>query len=186
MAVPQFRTLVIVGTLLGLVTVSDGFLYLGVQRRLDFDPSIFPLLFVGTALVYMLLAVPVGRLADRIGRGRSSSADTCCSLFAYGLLLLPSLGTGELLLYLALFGAYYAATDGVLMALGSAVVPIELRASGLGLLVTATSIARLFASVLFGALWALFSEEAAIVAFAAGLMLALPLAAAAIVRRRDG
>ena len=31
---------------------------------------VFPLLFVGTALVYMLLAVPAGRLADRVGRGR--------------------------------------------------------------------------------------------------------------------
>ncbi len=32
------------------------------------DPVAFPLLFVGTALAYLLLAVPLGRLADRIGR----------------------------------------------------------------------------------------------------------------------
>jgi MFS family permease len=183
--VPRFRMLVIVGAALGLVTISDGFLYLTVQRRLDFDPSFFPLLFVGTALVYMLLAVPAGRLADRIGRGKVFLGGYGLLLLAYCLLLLPTLGTGELLLYLGLFGAYYAATDGVLMALGSAVVPDELRASGLGLLVTATSIARLLASILFGALWTLFGEEAAIFAFAAALTLALPLAATAIVRHRD-
>jgi MFS family permease len=167
------------------VTISDAFLYLGVQRRLDLDPSYFPLLFFGTALVYMLLAVPAGRLADRIGRGKVFLGGYGLLLLSYALLLLPSLGTGALLLYLGLFGAYYAATDGVLMALGSEVVPEELRASGLGLLVTATSIAHLLASVLFGALWTLFGEEAAIVVFAAGLIVALPLAASVIVTKRD-
>jgi MFS family permease len=32
------------------------------------DPQYFPLLFVGTAFVYLLLAVPAGRLADGTGR----------------------------------------------------------------------------------------------------------------------
>jgi hypothetical protein len=36
----------------------------------------FPLLYVGTNVVYLMLAVPLGRLADRWGRLRCSSADT--------------------------------------------------------------------------------------------------------------
>ena len=40
------------------------------------------------------------------------------------------LGRFALVLYLAAFGAFYAATDGVLMALASALLPEELRASG--------------------------------------------------------
>ena len=47
---------------------SDGFVYLGLQQKLDFEPAMFPLLFVGTASVFMVLAVPMGRLADRVGR----------------------------------------------------------------------------------------------------------------------
>src|SRR5262249_39336885 len=66
--VPGLWLLVAVAGLLSLFTVSDAFLYLGVQRRLDFPLSWFPLLYVGTSAAYLLLAVPVGRLADRLGR----------------------------------------------------------------------------------------------------------------------
>ena len=94
------------------------------EDELDLGTSLFPLLFVGSAGAFMVLAVPMGRLADRFGRGRAScspatrccSASTpcCCSRSAAGCSLIAALG---------LLGAYYAATDGVLMALGSAVVP---------------------------------------------------------------
>ena len=72
----------------------------------------------------MLLAAPAGRLADRVGRGRVMLGgyvpparrlrDRCCGR--------PS-GTPALFVVLFLLGAYYAATDGVLMAFGSAHVP---------------------------------------------------------------
>ena len=83
----------------------------------------------------MVLAVPMGRLADRFGRGR-------VLLGGYALLLArlrAAAVAGRRLARcssatLGLLGAYYAATDGVLMALGSAVVPDEVRGSGLALL----------------------------------------------------
>ena len=37
--------------------------------KLDLGTSLFPLLFVGSATAYMVLAVPMGKLADRFGRG---------------------------------------------------------------------------------------------------------------------
>ena len=49
----------VLGAVLGLATVSDAFLYLGMQRRMDLDLTAFPLLFVGSAASFMLLAVPV-------------------------------------------------------------------------------------------------------------------------------
>ena len=67
---------------------------------------------------------------------------------------------------LILLGGYYAATDGVLPALVSAVLPQELRGSGLGLVATAVSLARLVASVAFGWLWFTRGAPAALVAFA--------------------
>jgi len=77
---------------------------------------------------------------------------------------------------LALLGTYYAATDGVLMAMGSKYVPEELRGSGLALLGTATSITRLLASVLFGVLWTWLGLEVALTLFATGLIAAMALA----------
>jgi hypothetical protein len=62
------------------------------------------------------------------------------------------------------------------MALGSAHIPEELRGSGLALLGTATSMARLLASVLFGALWTWLSLQTAVAIFAGALVLAMLMA----------
>ena len=82
-------------TALALFTMSDGFLYLGLQRQLDFDARFLPLLYMGTALVYMLLALPVGRLADRVGRGWVFVGGYALLLLVYMSLLLPPLGTAR-------------------------------------------------------------------------------------------
>jgi MFS family permease len=185
LAIRPFQLLVLVGGGLALVTMSDGFLYLGLQRSLDFDLRLLPLLYVATALVYMLLAVPIGRLADRHGRGRVFVGGYGLLLVAYGIVLLPSLGTAGLVAFLIVFGTYYAATEGVLMALASAVVPAALRGSGLALVLTATSLARLVASIVFGAVWTFAGMETAVAAFAVALLLSLPLAAATLARTSE-
>jgi MFS family permease len=150
---PGIRSLLVVGAALSMATVSDGFLYLALQRRLDFQLGLFPLLFVATAFVYMLLAIPVGRLADRVGRPAVFIGGYATLVAVYAVLFFPSIGTVEIALCVVLLGAYYAATDGVLMAMASAIMPAELRSTGLALLTTAIGIARLVASILFGLLW---------------------------------
>jgi MFS family permease len=166
---PGFRRVVVLASGLALATMSDGFVYLLLQRRVDFDPTYLPLLFVGTASAFMLLAVPVGQLADRIGRGKVFLAGYAILVLIYASLLLPTLGVLGLALILVALGAYYAATDGVLMALVSTTLPAEVRASGLAVLVTGTSLARLLASVAFGALWSAYSAETAVATFAVAL-----------------
>ena len=52
-----------------------------------------------------------------------------------------------------LFGVYYAATDGVLAAMAASVLPRQHSGSGLAVLATASNLARLAASVVFGSLW---------------------------------
>ena len=143
----QLRALIIAGSLLGIVTISDAFLYLGLQQRLAFSSGLLPLLYVVTSLIYFVLAVPFGRLADLYGRTKVFVAGYALLIVVYAMLLLPSVGVAELLVCLVLFGAYYAATDGVLMALASPILPIDLRTSGIALLTTATSLARLVASM---------------------------------------
>jgi MFS family permease len=173
----RYRGLVLAASALALATTSDGFIYLTLQRELDLDPTVFPLLFTGTAVTWMLLAAPIGRLADRVGRGRVLLAGYVLLLGVYAVLLGPSTGMAGLFLALFLLGAYYAATDGVLMALGSGYVPEALRGSGLALLGTATSTGRLLASVLFGALWTWVGLHTALGIYAGALVVAMMVAA---------
>lgn len=172
----EFRALTIAGSALGLATVSDGFVYLTLKDQVDFNNALFPLLATGTAVLYMLLAAPLGRIADRIGRARVLIAGYVVLLAAYCVLMVPSAGALSLIIVLALLGTYYAATDGVLMAMGSAHVPEALRGSGLALLGTATSVARLLASVLFGVCWTWLGLQTTIVVFAGALVVAMGLA----------
>ena len=158
----------------------DAFLYLGMQRRMDLDLTAFPLLFVGSAASFMLLAVPFGRMADRFGRERMFLAGYALLLVVYTALLVPDLGTPMLIGYPVLLGAYYAATDGVLMAAASSLLPEHSQASGLGLLVAAVTVAKLAAALLFGLLWTTAGLGVATVVFGCALTLALALAVAVI------
>jgi MFS family permease len=182
LATGRVRPLVAAGLLLSLVTASDGFVYLALQRRVALDAAWFPLLFVGTAVVYLLLAVPLGRLADRVGRHRVFVGGHLLLAALYGVLLLPEPGLAGLLACLALLGAWYAATDGVLAALTSAVLPPAVRAGGLALVATAVALGKLVASVLFGWLWTAAGPAWAVTVFAAGLAACLPVAGVVLAR----
>jgi MFS family permease len=168
--IAEFRTLVIVGSALALVTVSDGLLYLVLQQRMKIANGLFPLLFVITAMMFMVFAIPAGRLADRIGLKPVFLLGYGLLAGVYGVLLLPHMNYALALLMLTLLGGYYAATDGVFMALASRVLPAHLRTTGLALLTTGTGLARLLASTLYGSLWNWFGAERAFVLFIAGLI----------------
>lgn len=181
----RFLALIVLGGLLGVATISDGFLYLVIQRRLAFNLSFFPLLYVGAALAYAALAAPAGWLADRIGRAWVFVGGYGLLLVVYTALLQHAFSPSHVVLYLGCFGAYYAATDGVLIALASPLVPAELRASGLGLLTTVTSLAALLGSVLFGALWTVWGAEIAVGVLFAALLVSLLLAAVVLIPGQD-
>lgn len=174
---PRVRRLVVMATLISLATVSDAFLYLLLRRQTGVAFSVFPLLFVATSVVYFVLAVPSGWLADRVGRGRVFVAGYGLLLVTYLVLIAPPIDGVSLMLPLLLLGTFYAATDGVLMALASAHIPAAVRASGLAALTTATSLARFGGSLLFGALWTWQGPQFALWGFAGGLLFAIILAA---------
>jgi len=178
----RFRRLVLVGTALSVATVTDAFVYLSLQDALDFEVTLLPLLYIGTALVYMLAAVPIGRLADRIGRAKVYVGGYVVLLALYGMLLAPASGAAQIVACLLLLGIYYAATEGVLMALASTQLPPGLRGTGLSVLVTGTSLGRLGSAIAFGALWAASGTATALAVFA--VVLALTTAGAAIALRR--
>ncbi|MEA2207254.1 MAG: hypothetical protein QOE77_4030 [Blastocatellia bacterium] len=139
--------------LLGLSTIGDGFIYLLLQRRENLAIGWFPVLAVGTSLAYLLLAVPFGALADRVGRTPVYLGGYAGLLATYLLLAAPWRGWPVLAVILGLYGGFYAATDGVLMALAGPLLPAELRTSGLALVQTGQALAYLVSSVLFGLAW---------------------------------
>ncbi|RSS83304.1 MFS transporter [Streptomyces sp. WAC06614] len=180
---PDLRRISLCALLLGLCTVSDAFVFLLLQRSTGLADRWFPLLPLGTAAAFFLLALPLGRLADRIGRWRVFLGGHLALLLCYGLLLAggghPALPYAVLLLH----GAFYAATDGVLMAAASATVPDEHRGSGLALVQTGQALARFCCSLAFGAAWTAWGPRPALAV--AGVLLAVAAAAATALRPAD-
>src|SRR5688572_27959376 len=171
-----FRRLAAVGALLSLVTISDAFIYLTYENRTDMDPTSFPLLFTGTALADLLLAVPLGRLADRIGRAPIFIAGYVVLIGCYFVLRTSGPVLTTALLMLCLLVAYYAATDGVLMAIASTVIPAESRTSGLAWLTTITTAVKVVASILFGVLVTVRGYDGAVSFFLVGMAVVVPIA----------
>jgi hypothetical protein len=94
------------------------------------------------------------------------------------LLAAPVLPEKPLLLLTAsilLLGIYYAATDGILMALTSALLAIEQRATGIALVTTTLGLGKLCAGMGFGLLWSLLPIGQALLIFALGLLTTLLL-----------
>lgn len=160
--VKAFRRVCLWAVALGLVTVGDSFVYLLLQNRLDIEPAYFAMVPLGTAGIYLLLAVAMGRLADRFGRWKMFLTGHLALLLAYVALVGAVDGAALLVLSLVALGAFYACTDGVLMAAASPLLPEQLRTSGLALLQTGQAVAKLLSAVLFGAAWTLWGMQVAI------------------------
>ncbi|MFI1169417.1 MFS transporter [Streptomyces sp. NPDC020801] len=169
--------------LLGAVVLGDPFVYLLLQQRLGVSEEFFPLLPLGTAGAYLLLAVPLGRLADRYGRLRTFVAGHLSLLAACVLLFVPRAGLPLVVVVLTLHGVFYAATDGVLMAAVGPLVPARLRAGGLSLIQTAQSVAALASSVLFGACWSRWGLHTALILALSALGTGIALAVCVLPRR---
>lgn len=169
------RLLVVVGVL-GILTVGDGFLYLALLERSGFAATWFPMLYVGTNIAFLALAVPLGRLADRVGRARVLVLGHVALLGAYACGAAPGSGWLATAAALLLLGAFYAATDGVVAAAAGRLVPPGVRASGIATAQTVTALARLVSSLGFGALWFAVGPQSALVLVGLLLAIAIPVA----------
>lgn len=179
---PGLLRLLVVAGALGLLTVGDGFLYLALLDRGGFAAHWFPLLYVGTNIAYLSLAVPIGRLADRVGKARVFIGGHVALLLSYVAVVAswaPSVSTVAALL---LLGTFYAATDGVIAALAGRLVPEGVRASGIASAQTVVAVARMLSSAAFGVLWFAVGPRAALLAVGVVLLVALPVAAHATLR----
>jgi MFS family permease len=171
---PGLGRLLVASGLLGLLTVGDGFIYLVLQDRDSFAVQWFPLLYVGTNVVFLVLAIPLGKLADRWGKAKVFVAGHAALLLCYLLAAAPLGGLGPTLACLVLLGAFYAATDGVLAALASQLTPPDKLATGIGAAQTVVALSRMAASAGFGVLWFALGPSTAMVVVGSCLAVAVP------------
>lgn len=179
----KVRRLLLAACVLGTATIGDGFVYLMLQRKEDIATGWFPLLAVGTNLVYLVLAAPLGALADRFGRLPVVLCGYGGLVVVYLLLAGPVSGWPLLVLALGLYGAFYAATDGVLMALAGPVLPESLRTTGISLIQTGQALAYFASSVLFGLAWQFWGAATAMAVAAAAALVAIVVTLALLASR---
>ncbi|MDI2020761.1 MFS transporter [Paenarthrobacter nicotinovorans] len=178
---PGLGKLLIAAGMLGLVTIGDGFIYLVLQDRDSFAVQWFPLLFVGTNVVFLALAIPLGRLADRVGKIPVFVAGHVALLATYLLAAAPFGGLWATLGCLFLLGAFYAGTDGVLAALASQLTPSGKLATGIASAQTVVALTRMLASAGFGVLW--YAVGASTAMLLAGALLACAVVAVVFILR---
>jgi len=174
---PRLRRLLLTAGLLGIVTIGDGFIYLVLQSRDAFAAAWFPLLYVGTNVAFLALAIPLGRVADRFGRARVFVAGHLALLAAYVFAAVPATGLPTTILCLIALGVFYAATDGILAALAAQSTPEASRATAIASAQTVVALTRFIASIGFGLLWFAVGRETSMLIIASALALLIPLAA---------
>lgn len=173
---PMRRVLAAAG-ILGLVTIGDGFVYLVLQARSDFAALWFPLLYVGTNVAFLVFAIPLGRLADRVGRARVFVWAHAGLLAAYVVAVLPLADIASTVLCLLFLGAFYAGTDGVLSALTAQLTTADTRATAIASAQTVVALTRFVSAAGFGVLWYAAGRDVAMMIVAIVLAVAIPLVA---------
>ena len=175
----SIRPVIVLATAFGLVTINDAFIYLLLVQRAHAGAQWIPLLYTGTALSFLALAIPVGYAADRIGRRWVFILGHVLLVLAYaaafgGFNAWP----WNAVICVALIGGYSASSDGVLAGLASGLLSTRARAMGLAWVATAVSAARLCSAIAFGFLWTRAGDRIAVSTFAIALVLVLGFALA--------
>ncbi len=130
---------------------SDAFIILRGQERGLSVLQVMGMLLTFNA-VYTLLAGPAGALSDRIGRSRLLLSGWAIYALVY-LGLAQAIQGWQIWLSFAIYGVYYALTDGVARAMIADLVVQEQRGTAYGLYHAVVGLMAFPASVLAGVLW---------------------------------
>ena len=153
----KYKMLLLIVTLFSLVNSSDVFLIL--KTKVISDSATMAILgYVFYNIVYAGLSYPLGKLSDKYGKKK---------IYSGGLLIFSLVYLGFATLenvyiiwaLFALYGIYAAATEGVVKAWVTDLIPDEFRGSAIGLLTMCSSLAIMLGSFLAGVLWDQFGAE---------------------------
>ncbi|MGA3326908.1 MAG: MFS transporter [Terriglobia bacterium] len=173
---PRGKLLLILAAvgLFSLGNSSDLFLILRAQN-LGMSAWTAPALGLLFNVVYAALSWPAGKLSDRVPRRWLIVAGYLIYAAVYAGFAL--LRTPQLVWFLfAVYGIYYALTEGVIKAWIADLAPVDSRASVFGVLNWVVGVAAFPASFLAGWIWQRYSPAApfvlsSLLAFVAGLLL---------------
>ena len=162
----RFKIFLVIMALFTLGNSSDFFVVMRAQN-LEVSVLHITLMLVLFNATYAAVALPAGKLSDRIGRKRVMA-------MGWGVYALVYLGfalAGEawqVWLLFAGYGVYYGIAEGVARAFVADLVPAEKRGTAYGLYHGVVGLSLLPASLIAGWLWQAFSPEAPFF-FGAGL-----------------
>lgn len=147
----ELKIFLVSSGLFALGNSSDSFLILR-SKNLGLSLSLVVLAYVLYNIVYTIVSVPAGSLADKIGPKRVFIAGIVIYILVYAGFALNKSTTGIWGLF-AVYGLYIALTDGVSKALVGQYINKKEAGGIYGLLQTITSIGILLASIIGGVLW---------------------------------
>ncbi len=157
-----FWVIVGVAAALTLARFSEAFLILRALGA-GLPAALAPLVLVLMNIVYSSSAYPVGKLSDRLDRGRMLGFGFLVLVVADALLALP-FGLAVVMLGVCFWGLHMGLTQGVLSALVADSAQPALRGTAFGLFNLVSGVALLLASVIAGALWAAIGPAATFLA----------------------
>lgn len=149
---------------LGTLPITLMLLY---PLELGAKAAFVPLMYLFYSLAFVLSALPIGRLSDKIGERAIISMGFAAAIASY-LVLSGSSSIPMVVFAFVLFGIYSAATDGIERALTSKLVKPELLATGQGFLHAAVGISSLLSGLIGGVLWTKFGSGYAFI-YGAGM-----------------
>lgn len=153
-----FWRVVVFGSLLSLARFSEAFLLLkGPLAGIKIEDA--PILMVVMNLAYVLIAYPVGKLSDRIGR-KGLMAIGVAILVTADLVLAKSTLPWQVMLGVSLWGLQMGVTQGLLSAMIADSAPVALRGTAFGIFNLVSGLATLMASILAGFAWERFGAPA--------------------------
>ena len=152
LALPRpFLVLLVAVTLFGLANSSDTLLLLQ-ARAGGLSAAQLAFAYAAFNVAYAALAIPAGRLSDRVGRRPLLLVAWSAYALVYAGFALAGEAWQLWMLFLA-YGVYYAAAEGTLKAWVASLVPPERRGAAYGLYAAASGLLVLPASLIAGALW---------------------------------
>jgi MFS family permease len=165
--------------LFSLGNSADAFLLLRLADALG-TATYVPLLWAALHVVKASLSTWGGALSDRVGRARVIAIGWLIYALVYLGFATASRGTTFVVLFLV-YGVHFALAEGAEKALVADLTPMRQQGTAFGLYNAALGVGTLIASIGFGLLYerfgpaTAFSTGAALAAFAAVLLLIVPL-----------
>lgn len=174
--------LFVAGATVAMLSKINDSLFLVRAGAAGVPKSYVPLVFAGFTFVYALLSYPIGALSDRAGKPPFLLAGWLLLAavewgFSYDLRVVPALGL------FALYGVFYALTEGSGRALIAELVPAGSRGRAYAVFYTLTGGAVIAGGWGLGRLWDAVSPAAAFRLSAAGSLLSCVFFAAIVLSR---